>query len=309
MRTGVVRLLVAVLDANAVPTDADNMVNRNMYRIFFKVDEILRDEEDFNPDDDDLLGEEEDRAADQDMKEADDSSDGDDKAEREVHEPHTINDSREMSSHKQAALEQDAIDISGVQLFDEASIKNLNETNDGSPSLVEGTLEDIGTVADRDTTSMAKMGVVTKAVVGAASEIELAVTAGSVAASEVVMADINAVTSTEPVAMGGQLEQEMLAAPPPTGVGGVMLSTEAESQLEQGAITASATEAASSQLPLTEINAGTIKTSKKIKKHAPATNTTLRRSNPKAARMAATRNLEGCFQGGLLVALMGTAAA
>ena len=143
MRTGVVRLLVAVLDANAVPTDADIMVNRNMYRIFFKVDEILRDEEDFNPDDDDLLGEEEDRAADQDMKEADDSSDGGDKAEREVHEPHTTNDSREMPSHKQAALEQDAIDISGVQLFDEASIKNLNETDDGSPSLVEGTLEDM----------------------------------------------------------------------------------------------------------------------------------------------------------------------
>ena len=70
-----VRLLVAVLDANAVPTDADIAVNRNMYRIFFKVDEILRDEEDFNPDDDDLLGEEEDRAEDQDMKEADDSSD------------------------------------------------------------------------------------------------------------------------------------------------------------------------------------------------------------------------------------------
>ena len=104
-RTGVVRLLVAVLDANAVPTDADIVVNRNMCRIFFKVDEILRDEEDFNPDDDDLLREEEDHAEDQDMKEADDSSDGGDKAEREVHEPHTTNDSREMPSHKQAALE------------------------------------------------------------------------------------------------------------------------------------------------------------------------------------------------------------
>ena len=134
------------------------------------MDEIVRDEEDFNPDDDDLLGEEEDRAADQDMKEADDSSDGDDKAEREVHEPHTTNDSREMPSHKQAALEQDAMDISGAQLFDEANMKNMNETDDGSPSLMEGTLENIGTVADRDTTSVAKMGVVTKAVVGAASE-------------------------------------------------------------------------------------------------------------------------------------------
>ena len=71
----------------------------------------------------------------------------------------------------------------------------------------------------------------------------------------------------------------MLAAPPPIEVGGVVLSTEAESQLEQGAITASAAEAASSQLPITEINAGTTKTLKKIKKHAPATNTTLRCSN------------------------------
>ena len=71
-----VRILVAMLDANVVPTDADIVMNRNMYRIFFKVDEIVRDEEDFNPDDDDLLGEEEDRAEDQDMKEADDSSDG-----------------------------------------------------------------------------------------------------------------------------------------------------------------------------------------------------------------------------------------
>ena len=59
----------------------------------------------------------------------------------------------------------------------------------------------------------------------------MAVTAGSVAASEVVMADIGIVTSTEiaTVATGGQLEQEMLAAPPPTEVGGVVLSTEAES--------------------------------------------------------------------------------
>ena len=37
---------------------------------------------------------------------------GGDKAEREVHEPHTTNDSREMPSHKQVALEQDAMDIS-----------------------------------------------------------------------------------------------------------------------------------------------------------------------------------------------------
>ena len=66
----------------------------------------------------------------------------------------------------------------------------MNETDDGSPSSMEGALEGTVTVAERDTTTMAEMGVVTKAVVGAASEIELAITAGSVAASEVVMADI-----------------------------------------------------------------------------------------------------------------------
>jgi hypothetical protein len=71
-KTGVVRLLVADLDANAVPKDADVVVNRSMYRIFFKVDEVVRDEDDFNLDDDYLLADD-DQAKDQDMEDMDES--------------------------------------------------------------------------------------------------------------------------------------------------------------------------------------------------------------------------------------------
>jgi hypothetical protein len=63
---------VAVLDANAVPKDADVVVNRSMYIIFFKVDEVIRDEDDFNPDEDDLLADD-DQAKDQDMEDMDES--------------------------------------------------------------------------------------------------------------------------------------------------------------------------------------------------------------------------------------------
>jgi hypothetical protein len=43
-----------------------------MYLIFFRVDEVLRDEDDFNPDDDDLLVEDH-QAKDQEMKDMDES--------------------------------------------------------------------------------------------------------------------------------------------------------------------------------------------------------------------------------------------
>jgi hypothetical protein len=70
-KTGVVQLLVVVLDANAVSKDADVEVHRSMYIIFFKVDEVVRDKDDFNPEDDDLLDDDADQAKDQDMEEAD----------------------------------------------------------------------------------------------------------------------------------------------------------------------------------------------------------------------------------------------
>ncbi|KAJ1258874.1 hypothetical protein BS78_10G109100 [Paspalum vaginatum] len=59
-KTGVVRLLVAVLDANCIPDDADIVVGNCLYEIFFKVEQVLTDNNDDNvhpdefEDDDDL---------------------------------------------------------------------------------------------------------------------------------------------------------------------------------------------------------------------------------------------------------------
>jgi hypothetical protein len=64
---------VAVLDATDVPKDADVVVNTSMHRIFFKVDEVLRDEDDSNPEDDDLLDEDAEPAKDHEMEDAEGS--------------------------------------------------------------------------------------------------------------------------------------------------------------------------------------------------------------------------------------------
>ena len=46
--------LVAVLDVNEIPTQADICVNMSIYRVYFKADDVLWDDS-FNPDADDLL--------------------------------------------------------------------------------------------------------------------------------------------------------------------------------------------------------------------------------------------------------------
>ena len=53
--TGEVRILVAVFDIKDIPKQADICVNRSIYRLYFKVDEVLQDDS-FNPKNDDLLG-------------------------------------------------------------------------------------------------------------------------------------------------------------------------------------------------------------------------------------------------------------
>lgn len=40
-KTGVLRLLVAVLDVNSIPDDADIVVDDCLYEIFFKVDRVV----------------------------------------------------------------------------------------------------------------------------------------------------------------------------------------------------------------------------------------------------------------------------
>jgi len=53
--TGEVRILVAVFDVKEIPKMADICINRSIYRVYFKVDEVVVDDP-FNPEDDDLLG-------------------------------------------------------------------------------------------------------------------------------------------------------------------------------------------------------------------------------------------------------------
>ena len=315
---------MAVLDANAVPTDADIVVNRSMYRIFFKVDEVLRDEEDFNQDNDDLLDDEDDCAEDQEMEDAGDSGDkGGDKPKRDEQEPHTTLESSTMLPHKQAALLKEILDVACAQVIEETSFKIMNEADDGAPISREGAFEvdlrgevvpipaagtDTVTLAEMGDAAMAEMGATTKPIVGAAAETEMSSTdVTSVDAVEVVVADAGGVATTEASAggKGRQIEQEMFTASLPVEAEGVALATEAGSQLEQGAPPASlATEAAGSQLPATKTNTGMSKTSEKIMNPMHAADTTLRRSNrmqarndehtlKKTTRLAERRNLEG----------------
>ena len=53
--TGEVRILVAVLNVKDIPKQADICVNRSIYRVYFKVDEVVLDDS-FNPEDGDLFG-------------------------------------------------------------------------------------------------------------------------------------------------------------------------------------------------------------------------------------------------------------
>jgi hypothetical protein len=124
-RTGVVRLLVAVLDVGAVPKDADVVVNRSTYRIFFKVDEVLRDEDGFNPDDDDLLVEH-DQTKDQDMDESETHEQNENSPDVQP-QPAALN---WMSPTKQAALVEEAIDLACERLIEELSFKVMNEPDD-----------------------------------------------------------------------------------------------------------------------------------------------------------------------------------
>jgi len=73
-KTGVVRLMVAVLDANCIPNDVDIVVDDCLYEIFFRVDQMVSDnsgEPDEFDEDDDLDPENQNKEKDQEMEEAD----------------------------------------------------------------------------------------------------------------------------------------------------------------------------------------------------------------------------------------------
>jgi hypothetical protein len=116
----VVRILVVVLDANAVPRDADVVVNRSMYKIFFKVDEVVRDEDDFNPEEDDLL-DEDDQANDHDTEAMDEPEPNGGDGKKPDERPAPADKYNGMSPTKQAALVEEAIDMACERLIEELS--------------------------------------------------------------------------------------------------------------------------------------------------------------------------------------------
>jgi hypothetical protein len=70
--TGQVRILVAVLDINKIPKMADVCATSSIYRLYFKLDELIRNDA-FDPENDDLLGDDGDKGLDGSDREMEDA--------------------------------------------------------------------------------------------------------------------------------------------------------------------------------------------------------------------------------------------
>ena len=71
-KSGVVRLLVAVLDVNSIPDDVDIVVDDCLYDIFFHVESVVKGDDDNFDDADDLDNDDEQFPQDQEMEDAQD---------------------------------------------------------------------------------------------------------------------------------------------------------------------------------------------------------------------------------------------
>jgi len=67
-KSGVVRLLVAVLDVNSIPDDVDIVVDDCLYDIFFHVESVVKGDDDNFDDADDLDNDDEQFPQDQEME-------------------------------------------------------------------------------------------------------------------------------------------------------------------------------------------------------------------------------------------------
>jgi hypothetical protein len=132
-QTGVIHIQVVVFDASKIPEHVDICVGTGIYRIYFTVDKEEGDDL-FNPDEDDLLGDD-----------ADNGFDGRDHVMEDA-PPNPNPDGRLSASsnnqslggqniggyttHQQAALVNEAIDMACDQLLEEICCKVLMEPND-----------------------------------------------------------------------------------------------------------------------------------------------------------------------------------
>lgn len=133
---GVVRLLVDILDAHKIPSDADIIVKGYMYTIYLKVDEIVSDtEHDF--DEDDLLDEDDAQCEgeDHEMSEADHTNERQDTSTAERSNVGKKGGSVPMTPKGEIAFVESILDDVATRLIEEISYKVLNEETDAEISL------------------------------------------------------------------------------------------------------------------------------------------------------------------------------
>jgi len=136
-RTGEVRILVAVLDVKDIPKKADICVNRTIFRVYFKVDEVVLDDS-FNPEDDDLLGDDAGNGINDDIHndadgngdhQMEDATDGSVPKAAGSQDQHSSKPAQDLNQQQQDALIDEVLDLACEQLINEISFKVMLEAD------------------------------------------------------------------------------------------------------------------------------------------------------------------------------------
>jgi len=127
---------VAVFDVKEIPKMADICVNRSIYQVYFKVEEVVLDDP-FNPEDDDLLGDDTDTGMNDDSRRGFDGN-GDhhmaDTSQDAAPLPEAPNGQQSGKtvpgiSQQEAALIDEVLDKTCERLLKEISVKIMVEAN------------------------------------------------------------------------------------------------------------------------------------------------------------------------------------
>jgi len=131
-----VRILVAVFDVKEIPKMADICVNRSIYRVYFKVEEVV-DDDTFNPEDNDLLGDDADTGMnDESQRGMDGNGDHhmadtpeDAAPQPEAHNDQQVGKTTPVISQQEAALIDEVLDKTCEKLLEEISVKVMVEAD------------------------------------------------------------------------------------------------------------------------------------------------------------------------------------
>ena len=135
--TGEVRILVALLNVKDIPKKADICINRSIYRVYFKADEVVLDES-FNPEDDDLLGDDAGNGINDDSHhdadgsgdhQMEDATNGSTPKAVDSHDQHSGKSTQGMNPQQQAVLIDETLDKACEQLVNEISFKVMVESD------------------------------------------------------------------------------------------------------------------------------------------------------------------------------------